>query len=61
MKAAEALLREGFLVSAIRYPTVARGAARLRVAVMSAHTKEQLAAAAAAIARCGMWKRENVV
>jgi 6-carboxyhexanoate--CoA ligase len=61
VKAAEALLREGFLVSAIRYPTVARGAARLRVAVMSAHTKEQLAAAAAAIARCGMWKRENVV
>ena len=51
VEAAEALLREGFLVSAIRYPTVARGAARLRAAVMCSHTKEQLAAAAAAIAR----------
>ena len=44
------LLDAGFLIPAIRYPTVARGAARLRCAIMSAHTEEQLRAAAAAIA-----------
>lgn len=43
------LLDAGFLIPAIRYPTVARGAARLRCAIMSAHTEEQLRAAAAAI------------
>ena len=47
-----ALAEKGFLVPAIRYPTVARGAARLRAAVMSAHTHEQLVEAAAAIAVC---------
>ncbi len=48
--AASAALEElGFLVPAIRYPTVARGAARLRVALMSAHTPEQLRSAAAAL------------
>ncbi len=49
LAASAALKRRGFLIPAIRYPTVARGAARLRVAVMSAHTEDQLAAAAAAI------------
>jgi 8-amino-7-oxononanoate synthase len=32
------LLEKGFLVPAIRYPTVARGSARLRVTVTAAHT-----------------------
>ncbi len=50
LAAAMALEERGFLVPAIRYPTVARGAARLRVAVMSAHTPAQIRAAAAAIA-----------
>ena len=50
LDASAALEARGFLVPAIRYPTVARGAARLRVAIMSAHTPEQLCAAAAAIA-----------
>ena len=50
--AASAALEElGFLVPAIRYPTVARGAARLRVALMSAHTPEQLRAAASSLAK----------
>ncbi|MGN0832926.1 MAG: 6-carboxyhexanoate--CoA ligase [Kiritimatiellia bacterium] len=40
----------GFLIPAIRYPTVARGAARLRATVMCAHSESVLAAAAAAIA-----------
>ena len=46
-----ALEREGFLVTALRDPTVARGAARLRVALRSAHERPMLAAAAEAIAR----------
>jgi len=50
LAASAALEARGFLVPAIRYPTVARGAARLRVAIMSAHTAEQLRAAASAIA-----------
>ena len=43
------LEKRGFLVSAIRYPTVARSKARLRVALMSSHTREELSSAAAAI------------
>ena len=50
LDASAALEARGFLIPAIRYPTVARGAARLRVAIMSAHTPEQLRSAAAAIA-----------
>ncbi len=52
---AEALRADGFLIPAIRYPTVARGAARLRVAVMSAHTRDDLSSVAQAIAArvCG--------
>jgi 6-carboxyhexanoate--CoA ligase len=61
--AASAALEEvGFLVPAIRYPTVARGSARLRVALMSAHTPEQLRSAAAAIAaNCVQFGGENLV
>ena len=61
--AASAVLEElGFLVPPIRYPTVARGAARLRVALMSAHTPEQLRSAAAAIAaNCTQFGGENLV
>lgn len=39
---ARALRQEGFLVPAIRYPTVARGAARLRIAASAAHTEQQI-------------------
>jgi 7-keto-8-aminopelargonate synthetase-like enzyme len=36
-------LREaGFLIPAIRYPTVARGTARLRVTLSAEHTEEQV-------------------
>ncbi len=46
------LLEAGFLVPAIRYPTVARGAARLRFTVTARHDE-------AAIARLlGAWKRD---
>ena len=56
VRASERLLAEGVWIPAIRYPTVARGAARLRASVMSAHTREDLSFAAAAVARalgCG--------
>jgi len=42
LEAARWLLEKGFLVPAIRYPTVARGAARLRVTVSAAHMTDQI-------------------
>ena len=51
VRAAARLLDEGFWIPAIRYPTVARGSARLRASVMCSHTREDLAVAAAAVAR----------
>ena len=44
--ASENLLASGFLVPAIRYPTVAKGAARLRVTLSAAHTAEDVASLA---------------
>ena len=46
-----ALQKRGILIPAIRYPTVARGQARLRASLMATHTQEQLQTAAAAIAQ----------
>ena len=43
------LLERGFLIPAIRYPTVARSKARLRVAISAVHDYETLATAAEAI------------
>jgi 8-amino-7-oxononanoate synthase len=37
LQSARQLVEAGFLVPAIRYPTVARGAERLRVTVTAAH------------------------
>lgn len=34
------LHEKGFYISVIRYPTVAKGKARLRIALMSSHTEE---------------------
>jgi 7-keto-8-aminopelargonate synthetase-like enzyme len=60
------LLECGFMIPAIRYPTVARGRARLRVAVSALHDKAVLSAVAEAIERekrlfpCGnyCWKNK---
>ncbi len=44
MQSSAALLEQGFLVPAIRYPTVARGSARLRVTLSAAHERNQIEA-----------------
>ena len=50
--AASQWLREkGFLVPAIRYPTVGRGSARLRITLSAAHTQDQVASLCAALSR----------
>ncbi len=48
-----ALRKAGVFVPAIRYPTVARGAARLRFTVSADHTAEDLATLAAVLAKIG--------
>jgi glycine C-acetyltransferase/8-amino-7-oxononanoate synthase len=46
-----ALQNAGILIPAIRYPTVAKGQARLRASLMATHTREQLQTAATIIAQ----------
>jgi 8-amino-7-oxononanoate synthase len=46
-----ALQNEGYLVPAIRYPTVAKGAARLRITVTAAHEEDQIRSLCEAIKR----------
>ena len=48
---ADKLRADGILVPAIRYPTVARGAARLRLTVSAAHTSEDIARLGQALSR----------
>lgn len=45
------LQNAGILIPAIRYPTVAKGQARLRASLMAKHTREQLQTAATTIAQ----------
>jgi 8-amino-7-oxononanoate synthase len=50
-----ARLREaGFLIPAIRYPTVAPGTARLRVTVSADHTKEQISSLLVTLGEAGL-------
>ena len=46
-----ALQSEGFLVPAIRYPTVAKGSARLRITVTASHEEDQIRSLCQAIER----------
>lgn len=49
MEAADRLLEKGIYVPAIRYPTVPRDAARLRVTITARHTQEQIKALGGAL------------
>jgi glycine C-acetyltransferase/8-amino-7-oxononanoate synthase len=49
MDASARLFDAGFLVPAIRYPTVAKGAARLRITLTASHTESDIAALAQAL------------
>lgn len=49
LKAADALRERGIFVPAIRYPTVARGQARLRVTVTASHSTEDVRQLAAGL------------
>ena len=49
VNASTALLERGIYVPAIRYPTVARGKARLRVTLTASHTAEQITVLVAAL------------
>jgi 8-amino-7-oxononanoate synthase len=51
MDLSRALINEGFLVPAIRYPTVGKGLARLRITVTASHESAQIEALCGAL-RC---------
>ena len=51
MTASQWLREKGFLVPAIRYPTVARGTARLRVTLSATHTREHVGALCTALSK----------
>lgn len=51
LNASAKLLERGYVIPAIRYPTVAKGQARLRASLMATHTHEELERAAKAIAQ----------
>ncbi|MBR3670736.1 MAG: 8-amino-7-oxononanoate synthase [Fibrobacter sp.] len=51
MQVSAKLQEQGILIPAIRYPTVAKGQARLRASLMATHTQEQLQTAASIIAQ----------
>ncbi|NNE91881.1 MAG: 8-amino-7-oxononanoate synthase [Verrucomicrobiales bacterium] len=51
LAAADALLESGYFVPAIRFPTVPRGTARLRVTVSAAHSAEEIAGLKSALSR----------
>ena len=56
---ASALQSKGFLVPAIRYPTVAKGSARLRVTVTASHGENQIRSLCEAIKRANERRAED--
>ncbi len=53
MEASTRLRESGFLIPAIRYPTVARGSARLRITASAAHRPEQIQSLLQSLAAMG--------
>jgi 8-amino-7-oxononanoate synthase len=51
MDLSRALQAEGFLAPAVRYPTVAKGSARLRITVTASHDEAQIEGLGSALAR----------
>lgn len=49
MASAATLLEQGFLIPAIRYPTVSKGTARLRITVSATHSRADVLALSAAV------------
>ncbi len=58
---AQALQEEGFLIGAIRPPTVPEGSARLRITLTAAHTPEQVDALLSALSRVRSILAEDAV
>jgi 8-amino-7-oxononanoate synthase len=58
--AAAELEKSGFLVAAIRPPTVPAGTSRLRISLCSAHTQEDVVALVESLARAIRSKRQSV-
>ena len=56
---AASLQSEGFLVPAIRYPTVAKGSARLRITVTASHGENQIRSLCEAIKRANQRRAED--
>jgi 7-keto-8-aminopelargonate synthetase-like enzyme len=48
------LQNEGFFITPIRYPTVPRNTARLRITLSSAHSPEEILSLAAALKESGL-------
>lgn len=59
MKVSNQLLAAGVFAQAVRYPTVRKGSARLRLSVTATHNKEQLQRAIEALAQVG--KRSKII
>ena len=53
MEVARELRNHGFLLPAVRYPTVPRGSARLRITVTAAHTEQQVRSLCETLAQLG--------
>ncbi len=62
LQVSEKLMEQGYFIPAIRYPTVRKGEAMLRAALMATHTEEELAEAAQAIreaiVHCSEWAKK---
>ncbi len=56
LELSDELLKEGVFVQAIRYPTVKKGQARLRISLSAIHQQEHLDSAVEAFRRAGKKK-----